>query len=202
MAEKISMDEVISDIQIEIIRKFKLNELITNYNNLIYIFGKPLINNRIKLQLNNTKLIFNPEFKSEIITYNNNNELTINEMYIIRDFLNEFGSTVIESKLKLEINIYTKKGRGYKHDINKILNTFKKCPIKKTHARKKSLKLQLKRLNPEQIEQIEQIVVGRRKISKFAKNQPEPAKKLAVIEKDKDRNLKRKIENVAVCLCK
>lgn len=70
---------------------------------------------------------------------------------------------------------------------------------------KKSLKIQLNRLNPEHIEQMG------KSVSEFAKNSPESAKKLGVIKDEIDmfslmkadeRNLKRKpIEN-DVCPCK
>lgn len=69
---------------------------------------------------------------------------------------------------------------------------------------KKSLKLQIDRLNSEQIEQMT------RSVSSFAKNSPESAKKLGVIKDEVDlfslmkadeRTLKRKTDN-DVCACK
>lgn len=70
---------------------------------------------------------------------------------------------------------------------------------------KKSLKIQLSRLNPEHIEQMG------KSVSQFAKNSPESAKKLGVIKdemdlfslmKAEDRNLKRKTAVNDVCPCK
>lgn len=69
---------------------------------------------------------------------------------------------------------------------------------------KKSLKIQLNRLNPEHIEQMG------KSVSEFAKNSPESAKKLGVIKDEIDifslmkadeRTLKRKTDN-DVCPCK
>lgn len=77
-------------------------------------------------------------------------------------------------------------------------------PASSNATDKKSLKIQLNRLNPEHIEQMG------RSVSEFAKNSPESAKKLGVIKdemdlfslmKAEDRNLKRKTEN-DVCPCK
>lgn len=70
---------------------------------------------------------------------------------------------------------------------------------------KKSLKIQLNRLNPDHIEQMGISV------SEFAKNSPESAKKLGVIKDEVDlfslmkadeRNLKRKPADNDVCPCK
>lgn len=70
---------------------------------------------------------------------------------------------------------------------------------------KKSLKIQLNRLNPDHIEQMGISV------SEFAKNSPESAKKLGVIKDEMDlfslmkadeRNLKRKPADNDVCPCK
>lgn len=70
---------------------------------------------------------------------------------------------------------------------------------------KKSLQIQLNRLNPEHIERMT------KSVSEFAKNSPESAKKLGVIKDEMDlfslikgdeRNLKRKSANNDVCACK
>lgn len=69
---------------------------------------------------------------------------------------------------------------------------------------KKSLKIQLNRLNPDQIEQMG------KSVSEFAKNSPDTAKKLGVIKDDLDifslmkadeRSLKRKPVENDVCPC-
>lgn len=78
-------------------------------------------------------------------------------------------------------------------------------PVPSNSNDKKSLKIQLNRLNPDHIEQMG------KSVSEFAKNSPESAKKLGVIKDDLDifslmkadeRNLKRKPVENDVCPCK
>lgn len=78
-------------------------------------------------------------------------------------------------------------------------------PAPSNSSDKKSLKIQLSRLNPHQIEQMGKSVTD------FVKNSPDSAKKLGVIKDDLDifslmkadeRNLKRKPVENDVCPCK
>lgn len=78
-------------------------------------------------------------------------------------------------------------------------------PAPSNSSDKKSVKIQLNRLNPDQIEQMS------KSVSEFAKNSPESAKKLGVIKDDLDifslmkadeRSLKRKPVENDVCPCK